>query len=484
MSENARTGSGRLAKWLAVCGASALVAFGTGFAIYNAQDAPQLENFSVETTNSPANIQLTNPQGVLTAEDIARLERDIPRLPQLASVRTIHFMAFGERENVLENVNDTVENYFRDNFPDQINDNRGFADGTLIIVADMAARQHGIYAADDVDAAIDLQPRTDRLLDTMKPGLQNGNLPGAFFAAASQAMDPEAIATERFTDAQDGRTLDSIFGGFGTGALTLGIGSGAVLWSNSRRKRIDQARTDYELISTEYAGLAQRLPELDIRANSLSSGFADLELRKQWQQVRDRFLALHGAISKVGTPADDAAFLGAHKELARTAKAVRHTSNAEDNINRIFRMEQGDSATRRAELTRLREDVLAARAKISTPSLRTELSGLLERVDALDQHPASSTFVDDYLRLLGDYRVVLDAVRTKEFSDVKERNKLEAPTLADRDFWYSNYVPFVVLNSWHTSNVEAANAAASSSSSGVNTTFSSGFSAAGGSSSF
>ena len=64
----------------------------------------------------------------------------------------------------------------------------------------------------------------------------------------------------------------------------------------------------------------------------------------------------------------------------------------------------------------------------------------------------------------------------------KERGR---PTLTDPGYVYSGYVPYVAMSSWHHDNVQAAQDAESSSSGGgVNTGFSSGFSGAGGSSSF
>ncbi|QNP94118.1 hypothetical protein IA203_00460 [Corynebacterium wankanglinii] len=86
------------------------------------------------------------------------------------------------------------------------------------------------------------------------------------------------------------------------------------------------------------------------------------------------------------------------------------------------------------------------------------------------------------MRVLEDYRVILDQVKKKQFSDVKEREKLEAPAVYDSGFWYGGYVPYAHMHTWHESNVQAEQAAqASSSSSSVS---SSGFSAGGGSSSF
>ena len=93
-------------------------------------------------------------------------------------------------------------------------------------------------------------------------------------------------------------------------------------------------------------------------------------------------------------------------------------------------------------------------------------------------------FLDAFVRVLGDYRLVLDEVKEREFSDVKERKTLERPRLYDDTYWYPSYVPFVMMNSWHHSNLQAEREAQQSASSSTNSSFSSGFSGAGGSSSY
>jgi uncharacterized membrane protein len=89
--------------------------------------------------------------------------------------------------------------------------------------------------------------------------------------------------------------------------------------------------------------------------------------------------------------------------------------------------------------------------------------------------------------LLGDYRTALEQLRKQKFNDLdeSENTELAAPSITSPDYrvgyGYNNFVPFWALSSWHASN---ATAQSTSSSGGANTGFSSGFSGAGGSSSF
>lgn len=241
----------------------------------------------------------------------------------------------------------------------------------------------------------------------------------------------------------------------------------------------------------EYVRLADALPEVDVRAHSLTSQFADIELRKQWEEVRDRFLALHEEVNGAAglrtiDIADNKAALGSRKQLADAAKTVRQTSYAEANIDRLFRVERGDVAARQADVTRFRGDIADAVAAIRDPEgavtasdgdaaeLLRDLETLDARVAALE--PSAPDFIDRMVILIGDYQRLLEAVKS-QMEKVKERQQLETPKLYEEHFWYPNAFAYVHINSWHTANVEAAAAAASASSS-------SGFSAAGGSSSF
>ena len=257
-----------------------------------------------------------------------------------------------------------------------------------------------------------------------------------------------------------------------------------------RRKAVAQARKDYDTVTSEYTRLAGRLDEVDVRANSLTSAFADETLRRQWAEVRDRFLSMnelvHGAAGLNAINMNDDKDVYEHRrQLADAAESVKHVSKAEENIDRLFAVEHGDAAARRTDLTKIREDVLRARSEVKGKELKRELDLLMGRIEALDANPNSPTFLDDFVRVLGDYRVILDQVKKKQFSDVKEKQKLRAPAVYETGFWYGGYVPYVHMHSWHAANVQAAEAASSSSSSGFSGgVSSSGFSAGGGSSSF
>ena len=472
----------------AVLGITALVGLGGAAAGYNSVNIPDAEQVAVQTHGAPTAV-IDDPQQVLSPDDRARLERDTARIDAPAVVTDFHYMVFKTNH---DNIMDDVEELLRTEHPDLIDQSKGEngrpRDGVLIVGVGLDPSQAFIYGGDDVteELLLDDDSHREALLAAMKPAVKDGNIPSGLFRTANQAMDADALAQYRVDDAESDRTAAAIGLGLGGAGGAAAIGGGVVAVRSGRRKAIAQAREDYDLVTGEYTRLAGRLDEVDVRANSLSSAFADETLRRQWAEVRDRFLGMnevvHGAGGLGSINMDDDKDVYKHrKQLASAAESVQHTSTAEDNIDRLFGVEHGDAATRRADLATIREDVIRARSDVKDDGLRRELDGLMQRVEALDADPSSPTFLDDFVVMLRDYRVILDEVKKKQFSDVKEREKLEAPAVYETGFWYGGYVPYVHMHTWHESNVQAAQAAQASSSSNVS---SSGFSAGGGSSSF
>ncbi|WKD58409.1 hypothetical protein CAPI_09430 [Corynebacterium capitovis DSM 44611] len=472
-----------LAQIASVAALSGLLALGAGGAVALSQDPPIQSDYTVATTAAP-NVVLDDPNDVLSSEEEQRVLADATRLTVPNTVRTVHYLVLGSTR---DNVNDSVEEFLRANRPEEIGEDK-FSDGVLILGAGTDQRKVFAFAGEDVADQIHLREgeRLEEVNDAMKPGMRDNNLPAALFAAARKATDPEELAEYNYDNATGERTASILGTGGLTGAVAAGAGSLLVARRNKRAREIAQAREDYELVTREYAELAGRLDGIDVRAHSLTSAFADAELRKQWAEVRDRFLGLHETVSGASgigsiNMSDDKEVWHNHALLADAATTVRHTSTAEDNVNRLFGVENGDAAARRSGIADLRADVQEAIVTVKDSALRGELESVRERLDRLDRSPESPTFMDDFVRVLADYRITLDAVKKHEFSDVKEETKLQRPALYESTYFYPDVVPFVVLNSWHTSNVEAAQAASSG---GTNTSFSSGFSGAGGSSSY
>ena len=466
------------------------LAGGVGAAI----DAPQRADFEVANTaemeiTSTFSTEVHNPEGVLSADDEARLERDAERIDAPAVVEQLHYMVFEEND---DNVNDTVEEYLRDNRPDLIGDDY-FADGVLIVGVGLDPRQAFIFAGEDVAEALDLRDSShlDDALDAIKPGVKDNNIPAGLFAGANAATDISTLAEDRYNDAVGDRIAAMVGSGIGGGGAIFATGLGVGSYRRDKAKKIAQARAEMSPVGKEYGELATRLDQIDIRAHSLTSPFANATMRSEWEEVRDRFFNIHDQVDSLGnltSKSSDEKYLEQADAIHQAAVTTREVSYAEDNIDKLYRLEHGDEVVRRTELHALRDDVVEAQVALddAKSGLYLELQNLRERADSLMNSTQSPDFLDQYVILLGDYRTALEQLRKQKFNDLdeSENTALTAPGITSPDYragyGYNNFVPFWALSTWHSTN----SAAQSSGGSSANTGFSSGFSGAGGSSSF
>ncbi|RNE49753.1 DUF5129 domain-containing protein [Corynebacterium alimapuense] len=432
-----------------------------------------------------------NPAGVLSAEDEARMLRDADRLEIPAVVTQLNYLVFAENN---ENVNDTVEEFARDSAPELISDDdEHFSDGTLIVGVGLDPRQSFVFAGEDVADALYLNSGShlDEAVTAIQPGVVDDNIPAGLFAGANAATDTEALAQDLYEQDQSNRTAAIIGGSVGAAGLLAALSAGGGAMLRAGRKKVLTARYHHDLVSKEYGSLAQRLDQIDIRAHSLASPFADNQMRQQWEQVRDHFLQLHDHVdgfSQLNEASPDKDFLAVSTELADAAAVTQQVSYAEENIDSLFKLEHGDEALRRSELAALREDVIAAQLEIGKEEseLSRRLKDIEHRADALSLTAEQPEFLDHFVVLLSDYRLALNQLKSQKFSDVEASSELAAPAIYERNYrpgyGYHDFVPFWALSTWHMSNVQAHESAQAASS--TNTSFSSGFSGAGGSSSF
>ncbi|MDN6601792.1 DUF5129 domain-containing protein [Corynebacterium flavescens] len=459
-----------------------------------AMDVPQRADYEISNSadtqiTNTFSTQIDNPDGVLSEDDEARMERDVERLEVPAVVKQLNYIVFADND---DNVNDTVENYLRDNHPELIGDDK-FADGVLIVGVGLDPRQAFIFAGEDVADTLDLRDSShlDDSLDAIKPGVEDNNIPAGLFAGADEATDVSQLAEDRYNDAVGDRIGAMAGAGIGGGGAIFGIGMGVGAYRRNKAKKVAQARAEMSLVGKEYGELATRLDQIDIRAHSLASPFANETMRKQWEEVRDRFFNIHGQVDALGnltSKAPDEKYLEQADAIHQAAVTTREVSYAEENIDKLYSLEHGDELVRRTELQALRDDVVEAQVSLddAESGLYRELQNLRERADSMMAKPQHPGFLDDYVLLLGDYRTALEQLRQQKFDDLEEAKNtaLVAPGITSPDYrvgyGYNNFVPFWALSTWHSSNASAQ----SSSGSSANTSFSSGFSGSGGSSSF
>lgn len=436
------------------------------------------------------NVEVYNPDGELSQQDIdflndATAEVDLPE-----TVQTVDYMMLAEND---DNFNDSVLEWAQDNAPELLNDpslpveDMKWAPGHLIVAVGLDPSRMGVYAGDDVANALDFygEGRQEGMTDAMREPLRQENWSAGMLAGTEAAADTSVVA----------EPTETPWGLIGAGVGTAGvIAAGAGIWgaSHSRKKKAQTARERFDHVSANYGRLAQELDAIDIRAHSLSSPLANDALRAQWEDVKTRFLGLHDqmdALDGLRSSSEDSEFRAKATEIETAHETVTQLETAEENIERLARMEHGDAETRRRELTRLHEDALEAEvtADKEDAALSQRLRELDERVLALREELGARDFMDRYADLIADARVLNEAVQEKMYRDVERAEEHRAPTIYQSGWQpgigYHSYVPFAVFSSWHATDTAAASAASSSSGS-VNTSFSSGFSGAGGSSSF
>ncbi|MDY6050158.1 MAG: DUF5129 domain-containing protein [Corynebacterium sp.] len=444
-------------------------------------------------------VTLDDPQDVLTSEMEDRVRRDAQRLTVPSVVTGIHYMVFAHND---DNVNDTVENFIRDNRPELISpDDDHFADGALIVGVGLNPRQSFVFAGEDVADALLLRASDSHLqqsFEAIQPGVKANNIPGGLFAGADMATDVEGLRQIAVNDARDARRSAGSLGGFFGFGGGLAVSGFYFYLRNARRERVERARADAAVVAQTYSERALALDGLDVRAHSLSNAFLDAQLRQQWETVRKEFLDLNRAVdsfSALTSASTDDDYLEHADDIIAAKDMTEKMSQAAANIDTIFKVENGDVVERTNLAEALRKDLIAAQldfdghpgAAGDNPEVVRRLQLLEEQVKELIGAPDAEDFSQRYLTILSDYQAVLTTIAEREFSDVEVHNELEQPTIYDRHYrpGYSvnNFVPYWWMANWHTSNVEAA-ASASSSSSSVNLSFSSGFSGAGGSGRF
>lgn len=428
------------------------------------------------------------------ADDLSPADEQLllDRTPEVdlpSEVTDVTYLLFPDNE---DNLNDTVRHYGEDERRDLISaEGDKFAPGALIVAVGLDPRRMGVYCGDDVCDAIGFYSpgRQDGILDRMEQPLRDGNWAAGMLEGTRAAADPAAVREEG--DGAPG-WLGWLFGGI---AAVGGVGAAAWAWVSTLRSRARRAREQFDVVQRDYGRVAQDLPAIDVRAHSLTSPLADDQLRSQWDEVKTGFLELDRTFDQLdGLTADspDKEFRERATAIATAHEQVTRVGTAEKNIETLAGMEHGDAEVRRRELTDMHEDVLAAIADLGDADLRHRLELLDVRVLDLRGRLDEPGFMDVFADLVTDHRILVAAAQktlyeesgTDEGTDGDRR----APALWDSAwtpaYGYGNYVPYSMVYSWHSADVQAAEAARSASSSATTGYSAGGFSGGGASRGF
>ncbi len=436
---------------------------------------------------SKVNIKVENPQGTLKSNDEKFLVQETSKIKFPSAVKSVTYLVIdGESDNL----NDDVVEWVGKNRPDLVPDGTGkgatWKLGELIVAVSTEKRHNGIYCGNDVCSALKLgsgDSHLERSLDEMKPSFKDERWAAGLLEGAKAAADP---SLEKEDNGPSGKAVAGTVGA--VGAVAGAIGAGAYV--SQRRKKTAEARKNFSYISSTYGETAQKLDQIDIRANSLTSPLAHAELRSQWESIRRDFLDAHSTVDQLGLTPDstDKEFHAKRKEIEEAHSSVSKLENADKNINTLFDMERGDGIIRKREIASLREDISEALnakeiKKNQLVGVQTELHEADQELRALETDLEAPDFMDRFAMALRKHSHAMEQI-----SSHMKKLKLEnhsVPDIGDSSwrpgYGYNGWYPYFMLSSWHSADVSAAS---SGSSGGVNTSFSSGFSGGGGSSSF
>lgn len=454
----------------------------TATALTTAPSAPA----NASTRSESVQVKVENPSGTIKPNDEKFLVQETQKIDFPASVKSVTYLVI---DGKTDSLNDDVLEWAGAHRPDLVPDGTGKGGtwklGELIVAVSTEKRHNGIYCGNDVCSELKLSSGDSHLkrsLDDMKPSLKDQKWAAGLLEGAKAAADPSREAESSETDPR-------VVGGIVGGLAVVGGGIGATAYVASRKKKTKEAREQFAHISKTYGDTAQKLDQIDIRAHSLTSPLAHAELRSQWAKIRDDFLDIHGTVDRLGLTLDspDKEFYAKRSEIGVAHASINALENADHNINTLFEMERGDEVVRKRELAALREDVSdALNAKELRRHHLDNVVSQLNEVDgelrALEQETQAPDFMDRFALALRKHGHAMEQL-SKQMKNL-DLDKHSTPDIGDSTwrpgYGYNGWYPYVLLSSWHSSDMSAA----SSSSSGVNTSFSSGFSGGGGSSSF
>lgn len=446
---------------------------------------------TAQSTPTSAQVDIIDLAGELSPGDVDLLTTQTADITLPAEVTSVDYLLFATNDELL---NDTVLDYAKQERPDLMSaDGAKWAPGHLIVAVGLDPKKMGVYCGDDVCAAIGLYDsgRLDGILDRMEPPLKDGNWAAGLLQGAIAAGDPTATRTNDGGGSGDNTGLYLAAGLTGVGGVAA-LGLGGALVARTRREKAATARSQFDDLQRDYGRVAQELPAIDVRANSLTSPLANDALRRQWAEVRDGFLAVHSDMDSLGdlrASSDDKQFRSHAAQISSAHEKLTRLTMAEENIDTLASMEHGDASVRRQELSTLHEDILEALAAEPESDLVPQLEELGRDVLALREDLEAPNFMDRFADLLTRHRVLVEAAtqRLYDASDVEASDEHHAPALWESSwrpgYGFQGYVPFLITSSWHHQDVQAHTAATSSSSATTGYS-SSGFSGGGGSRGF
>lgn len=417
---------------------------------------------------TPQQVTVYDPDDVLSDQEEATLRDETAKLDFPVDVPHVDYIVSATATAPYD---DWVKDFGLNQHRELINaEGNKWADGHVLFTVDVNLRKMGTYVGEDLKEPLGYTSDATKYVDSMQSDFKKGDWVGGLLTGAKTVADHGSSSG---LSATQGALL-------GGGIAVLGVGAAGVAVAATRKKQRSKALADYDTVATDYARLAGELDSIDVRAHSLRSPIADAALRRQWEEIKSGFLNYHDAMMHLPEKADEKAIFARRKEFASAAGSVESLRHAEANIETMFKMENGDTDTRLRELLNLREDILKARVEAKDSAIAERIGELDARSQALMKSLDSPTLMDEYSQIVSEFGTLTQALAKKQLTKAN-LDKHETPSLGSADwhpgYGYNNYVPFMLMSTWHSEAVQAASASSTASYSG-------GFSGAGASGSF
>ncbi|MBN9645276.1 DUF5129 domain-containing protein [Corynebacterium mendelii] len=373
------------------------------------QDAGSRADGNTESVADGAEVTVFDSSGNLSPTDIARLDKETKAIDFPTEVTRVAYLMFKDYGTSL---NDAVLNYATTTDPSLLSsDGTRFAPGTLILAIGLDPGSVGAYSGADVKDALKLDwpgrelgvhtPIRETVRATTPP-----DYAAAFLAGAKAAADPEQVGDE-VAELQDAANKDDMKMLAVCGVALVGLlGAGVVMGKRDEKKKAATARNHLadliEVVNRAEAAVSAG----DVLLESLCPQLATLDVRCDWEAVKEEFSAIRplvDTVRQVGQDADQQQLV----HHADTIEKIRTSSltmiRAKDNLELLSGLGSGDTAVRTAQLDDMHADAPAAARTAGDRGVADRFTELDNRITALRSTPDAPDFIDRYCTLVADY---------------------------------------------------------------------------------
>lgn len=382
-----------------------------------------MAGFSPSWAQQPVVVNIWDNASVLSQSDHQQLQQKAGELALKPEITHIDYITFAHND---ESFNDTVLNHLKEQHPELLSpDQTQYADGHLIVAVGFSPRKVGVYCGDNVCATTGLRAtyRIQQVSDSMVDDLRAGNYVTAFIAGTETAGDAAWVQSTDSTNSDTTSSYKAAPTLFPAHFIVMFLFVATfiiVIFVVIIKSQQPKTPTPEDLIEI----LPQSLPSLsstDRQLQAVNSQLATPELRTEWAELKQQFEQLtHNqelvALQTLGAHASKKD-LKAHAVFIREALATKEKVQvAQENIDILYRMEQGDITTRQEQLDNLATDISKISGLGTELFYGKEITAIDEQIYQLQSRVNSPTFISDYARIVHRYGEMIKKIQRWNFA--------------------------------------------------------------------